>query len=274
MTSPARTSRSSPCPWCSCPLARRPPRSSTTSGNGSVTTDPDGIRGWSFFTRRRGHHGFPAGWGRSRFDPRGRTHDRRGIWWALVKHRSRTGWISPAWRSRLRAGESKPGSVQPRAPSREPAPEPRGRPTTTATSWFDIPDTERWHTTHDHPRFPRGAGGHGLRQLALIDWARQVPRDLDYFKVDVVASRSRDPTKGRGPLPSAHPRPQDFAHEARWPRTPPIDLENPDGTSTCSVLHGARPEELLAVGVDQYGSPAGTWRRSRASRWRTTACWS
>jgi hypothetical protein len=225
----------------------------------SIATDPDGIRGWSYFSGdgeatmdfRQGGEGYASIFVDA-------THDRRGIWWALIKHK-----VS----DRMDLGRlAQPGHelrIEARirvshAPRRVNLHLNTQRTTDFHSHLmeFDIPDTHSWHTismtTRDFPAVP---GDTVFGQLALIDWGLDKYRvDLDYFRVDVVAVALAGPDKGAA-VPYHPPIPdlKMFAHETRVAQDATIDLDNPDvNLNNWSVREGAGRRNLLAVGGTQY----------------------
>lgn len=225
----------------------------------SVRVDPDGIRGWSFFTGdgeasmdfRQGGDGYASVFVDA-------TRDRRGIWWALIKHKVSDGMDL----GRL----SRPGQdlrIEARIRvSHAPRRVNLHLNTQRTTDFhrhlmeFDIPDTEGWHTismtTRDFPAVP---GDTVFGQLALIDWGLEKYRvDLDYFKVDIVDLARAGPDKGAAvPYHPPIPDPKTFAHEARVVHDATIDLDNPDvNLNNWSVREGTGRRNLLTVGGTQY----------------------
>jgi len=228
-------------------------------GERSVTTDPDGIRGWSFFTGdgeatmdfRQGGEGHAS----ILVDA---THDRRGIWWALVKHK-----VSDQMDLARLARPGNELRIEARirvshAPRRVNLHLNTQRTTDFHSHLmeFDIPDTERWHTISMTTRdFPAEPGDTVFGQLALIDWGLEKYRvDLDYFKVDVVDIAVAGPDKGAAvPYHPPIPDPKTFAHEARVAQDATIDLDSPDvNLNNWSVREGAGRRNLLAVGGTRY----------------------
>lgn len=199
-----------------------------------IPGDPEGLEGWSFFTgdgeatmdfRSDGH-----GHARVLVDA---THDRRGIWWALVKRRVSV----PLDLERLaRPGQELRIEARVRvshAPRRVNL-HLNTRRTTDFHSHlmeFDIPDTDRWHTiSMTTSGFDARPGDTVFGQLALMDWGKgRYEVDIDYFKVDVVSAAEAGPDVGE-PLPYRPPIPDPagFAHAIPVTEAAVVDLQNPD----------------------------------------------
>jgi hypothetical protein len=225
----------------------------------SLPTDPDGIRGWSFFTGdgqasmdfRQGGDGYASIFVDA-------TRDKRGIWWALIKRK-----VS----DRMELGRlAQPGQelrIEARirvshAPRRVNLHLNTQKTTDFHTHLmeFDIPDAQGWHTISMTTRdFPAQPGDTVFGQLALMDWGLEKYRvDLDYFKVDVVDVARAGPDKGAA-VPYHPPIPdlETFAHEARVAQDAVIDLENPDvNLNNWYVRDGGGRRNLVTVGGTQY----------------------
>ena len=201
--------------------------------NGPLKKDPDGVTGWSFFT----------GEGRAVMDlVQGpgyasilvdATGDRRGVWWALIKHKvsdrmdlALLGKPGYALRieARIRVSHA-PRRVNLHLNTQK---------TTDFHSHlmeFDIPDTTDWHTismtTHG---FQAGPGDTVNGQMALMDWGLGKYRvDVDYFRVDVVNTVLAGPDKGEAvPYHPPVANPKSFACEVRAAADSTVDLDNPD----------------------------------------------
>jgi hypothetical protein len=202
--------------------------------NGSgFRVDPSGLEGWSFF----------AGDGEATIDFRGTdkgyasilvdaTHDRRNIWWALIKRRvsgvldlerlSRPGWELRV-EARIRSSHA-PRRVNLHFNTQR---------TTDFHSHlmeFDIPEAEQWHTISMTTRdFPVEPGDTVFAQMALMDWGHGRYRvDVDYFKVDVVEAARARPDLGE-PLPYHPPiaDPGGFRYGAAAVESALIDFANP-----------------------------------------------
>src|SRR5687767_12909618 len=200
----------------------------------SLPTDPDGVRGWSFFTGdgqatmdfRQGGDGYASAFVDA-------TRDKRGIWWALVKHK-----VS----DRMDLGRlAQPGHelrIEARirvshAPRRVNLHLNTQRTTDFHSHLmeFDIPDADTWHTISMTTRgFPAVPGDTVFGQLALIDWGlEKYAVDVDYFKVDVVDVRRAGPDQGaQVPYHPPVPDPSTFRQTARVAEDAMIDLENPE----------------------------------------------
>jgi hypothetical protein len=225
----------------------------------AIRTDPSGVDGWSFFTGdgeatidfRQGGEGHAS----IVVDA---TRDRRGIWWALIKHKVSDGMElgllkQPGHELRIEARirvSHAPRRVNLHLNTQK---------TTDFHSHlmeFDIPDTQGWHTismtTRDFDAVP---GDTVFGQMALMDWGLETYRvDVDYFKVDVVDVARAGPDQG-APVPYHPPIPdlRTFAQEARVAQDGIIDLENPDvNLNNWSVRDATGTRRLLAVSGRQY----------------------
>jgi hypothetical protein len=135
------------------------------------------------------------------------THDRRGIWWAIIK-RSISDAIGRRDFRRSRRELHVEARVRSRtAPRRLNLSVNHTRTTDFHANLaeFDLADTE-WHTlaftTHG---FDAGAGDEVFAQLALIDWGiDRFEVDVDWFTVTVVDPRRAPPDQGE-PLPYRPP---------------------------------------------------------------------
>lgn len=170
---------------------------------GSLAVDPQARRGWAFFTG--------DGEATMTFSQRDgvgvvavdATHDRRGIWWALIKRS-----VSASIDGRVLARPNTELRVEARVRSHTPARRVNLSVNHTRTTdfhsglaEFDLPDTE-WHvisfTTKDFDAQPRDEV---FAQLALMDWGLdRFQVDIDYFKVSIVYPRGAPPDQGE-PLP-------------------------------------------------------------------------
>ena len=219
----------------------------------ALARDPAGLDGWAAFT----------GDGEATIDLRqgdghasvlvDATKDRRGIWWAVIKHRVSNGMDL----ARL-AGPGQELRIETRirvshAPRRVNLHLNTQRTTDFHSHLmeFDIPDADGWHTVSMTTRdFPAGPGDTVFGQMALIDWGLERYRvDVDYFKVDVVDVARAGPDQGAAvpyhpPIPSASA----FAHAVGAAQDAMIDLEHPDVNLNDWTVHdGARPRHVLTV---------------------------
>jgi hypothetical protein len=201
--------------------------------NGPLNKDPDGVKGWAFFT----------GEGRAVMDLVQRdgyvsilvdaTKDRRGVWWALIKHKvsdkmDLTLLKKPGYALRIEARirvSHAPRRVNLHLNTQK---------TTDFHSHlmeFDIPDTDSWHTiSMTTSGFEAGPGDTANGQMALMDWGLGKYRvDLDYFKVDIIDTTVAGPDKG-DPVPYHPPvaDPESFSNEVRVAADSTVDLDNPD----------------------------------------------
>jgi hypothetical protein len=224
----------------------------------AVPRDPSGLTGWSAFT----------GDGEAAIDLRqgdghasvlvDATKDKRGIWWAVIKHKVSDGMdldrlARPGQELRIEARirvSHAPRRVNLHLNTQR---------TTDFHSHlmeYDIPDTEGWHTismtTRDFPAVP---GDRVYGQMALIDWGLEKYRvDVDYFRVDVVDVARAGPDQGAAvPYHPPIPPPSAFAHEARVAQDGMIDLVHPDvNLNNWSVRDGPRRRNVVTVGGTQY----------------------
>jgi hypothetical protein len=201
--------------------------------NGPLKKDPEGVHGWSFFTGEgRAVMDFVQkdGYASILVDA---TKDRRGVWWALIKHKVSDGMNlallkRPGYALRIEARirvSHAPRRVNLHLNTQK---------TTDFHSHlmeFDIPDAENWHTISMTTQgFEAEPGDTVNGQMALMDWGLGRYRvDVDYFKVDVVDTALAGPDKGE-PVPYHPPvaDPKSFSCEAPVIADSTIDLENPD----------------------------------------------
>jgi hypothetical protein len=175
--------------------------------SGSAVSDPTSRKNWTAFTgdgEATMTFTREDGQGIVRVDA---THDRRGIWWAVIKRS-----ISDAIGRRDFRRSGRELHVEARVRSRT-APRRLNLSVnhTRSTDFhanlaeFDLPDTE-WHTiaftTHG---FEAQAQDEVFAQLALIDWGiDRFEVDVDWFEVSVVDPRRAPPDQGE-PLPYRPP---------------------------------------------------------------------
>jgi hypothetical protein len=220
-----------------------------------LRVDPSGVEGWSFFTG--------DGEASMDFGSTGEghasilvdaTHDRRNIWWALIKHKVSEGMdlaqlARPGWELRVEARirtSHAPRRVNLHVNTQR---------TTGFHSHlmeFDLSEPGKWHTvsmtTSDFPVEP---GDTVFAQMALMDWGLGRYRvDVDYLKVDVVETARVGPDLGE-PLPYHPPIPDRsaFEHSVLAAESAVIDVANPDvNLGGWSVLEGGSRRRLLTVG--------------------------
>jgi hypothetical protein len=190
--------------------AARPRQFIDTFDHGPIASDPAARKGWASFTgdgEATMTFAQEAGAGVIRVDA---THDRRGIWWALIKHS-----ISADIDGKALARPDRELRIEARVRSRT-APRrvnlsvnhTRTTDYDSNLAEFDLPDTD-WHvigfTTHGFDAQPRDEV---FAQLALMDWGLdRYEVDVDYFKVTLVDRRAAPPDQGepmlyRPPIPS------------------------------------------------------------------------
>lgn len=216
--------------------------------------DPDGIRGWSFF----------SGEGNAAMDFRqgdgyasifiDATKDRRNVWWALIKHRVSDGMnLAPLRdpRYELRIEARVRSSHAPRRINLHL----NTQRTTDFHSHlmeFDLPEPNEWRIISMTTRnFEAGPGDSVNAQLALMDWGLGKFRlDVDYIKVDIVDVERAGPDLGE-PIPY-HPPVADpcaFAQKIAVAQDGLIDPENPDvNLSGWKVCESGTDIALVSVG--------------------------
>jgi hypothetical protein len=200
----------------------------------SLSLDPSGVHGWTFFTG--------DGSAIMDFAQSGKgytsisvdaTKDKRGIWWALIRRR-----ISEKMNLGLLSQPTHELRIEARikvshAPRRVNLHLNTQRTTDfhSHLKEFDIPDTANWHTismtTHHFDAVP---GDSVYGQLALMDWGLEKYRvALDYFRVDIVNPDSAGRDKGvQVPYhpPVAHPG--TFVHHIPVAQDGMIDRDYPN----------------------------------------------
>jgi hypothetical protein len=225
----------------------------------SVQIDPEGITGWHFqpgdgtatMDFRQGGKGHASIFVDA-------THDKRGIWWALIERK-----VSDNMDLSLLQQPGNALRIEARirvshAPRRVNLQVLTQRTTDDDSHLmeYDIPDTENWHTismtTHDLDAKP---GDTIIAHLALMDWGLEKYRvDLDYIKVDIVNVAAAGPDSGAAvPYHPPIPDPKIFAQEIPVAQDGMIDLENTDvNLNNWYVQDGARKINLMTVGGNQY----------------------
>jgi hypothetical protein len=221
---------------------------------GPLKKDPDGVTGWAFVTGEgRAVMDFVQGPGYASILVDA-TGDRRGVWWAFIKHkisdRMDLGWLGkPGYALRIEARIRV--SHAPRRVNLH-------LNTQTTTDFhshlmeFDIPDTTDWHTismtTHG---FQAGPGDTVNGQMALMDWGLGKYRvDVDYFRVDIVNTALVGPDKGEAvPYHPPVADPKSFACEARASADSTVDLDNPDvNLNNWYVRDAGRKTSIVTAG--------------------------
>jgi hypothetical protein len=203
-------------------------------GGDSLSRDPSGVNGWTFFTG--------DGSAVMDFSPSGReyasirvdaTKDKRNIWWALIRRRVSAHMDlnlldKPGYALRI---ETQIRSSH--APRRVNLHLNTQRTTDFHTHLmeFDIPDTSTWHTISMTTRhFDAVPGDSVYGQLALMDWGlEKYTVDIRYFRVDVVRLDSAGPDLGvQVPYHPPVPDTRTFAHHLPVAEDATIDSEYPD----------------------------------------------
>ncbi len=225
----------------------------------SIQADPQARDGWTFrtgdgtatMTFQQGGDGYAS----IRVDA---TTDRRGIWWALIRHK-----VSEHMDLQQLARPEMELRIETRirvshAPRRVNLHLNTQRTTDFHSHLmeFDIPDSDTWHTismtTRDFPVLP---GDTVFGQMALIDWGLEKYQvDVDYFKVDVVDITRAGPDKGAAvPYHPPVPDPKTFRYAAPVVQDAVIDLENPDvNLNNWYVQDGSAKKRILTVNGTQY----------------------
>jgi hypothetical protein len=224
----------------------------------AIPTDPEGLEGWSFFTgdgeATIDLHADGRGHARVTVDA---TRDRRGIWWALIKHRV-SGPLDLALLERpgyeLRIEARVRTSHAPRRVNLHL----NTQRTTDFHSHlmeFDLPDTDTWHTISMTTRgFDARPGDTVFGQLALMDWGRdRYCVDVDYFKVDVMEAATAGPDLGEAvPYHPPIPDPETFAHAVVARGAAVVDHAHPAvNLRGWGTERGGRREPLLTVSGTQ-----------------------
>jgi hypothetical protein len=223
-----------------------------------ISTDPEGLEGWSFFTgdgeASMDFEGDGQGHARITVDA---TRDRLGIWWALIKRRV-SGPLDlalleqPGYELRIEARVRTS-----HAPRRVNLHLNTQRTTDFHTHLmeFDLPETDTWYTismtTKDFDAHP---GDTVFGQLALMDWGHGRYRvDLDHFKVDVVERATAEPDVGEAvPYHPPIPDPDTFAHALPAAASAVVDEAWPDvNLGGWGVQEGEARQPLLTVSGTQ-----------------------
>ncbi len=186
------------------------------------------------------------------------THDRMGVWWAVIKRRvsqdldlARLASPRCAVRieARIRVSDS-PKRVNLSLNSQ------RTTDFHTHLMEFDIPDTVNWHTISMTARgFEAAPGDTVYGQLALMDWGLGKYRvDVDYFRVDVVNVDSAGPDEGvQVPYHPPLRDPSTFSRHLRPGQAGMVDLQFPHHCfRNWSAGIGGTRTRLLTVGGSQF----------------------
>ena len=186
------------------------------------------------------------------------TGDRRGIWWAFIKHKvsdrmDLTLLSQPGYELRIEARIRV--SHAPRRVNLH-------LNTQRTTDWhshlmeFDIPDTKNWHTISMTTRdFDARPGDTINGQMALMDWGlERYHVDIDYFKVDIVEVARAGADNGAAvPYHPPVADPQAFQQQVRVAHDSIIDLANPDvNLNNWYVLDAGKKKRVLTVNGAQY----------------------
>ncbi len=226
---------------------------------GTLALDEKADHGWAyytgagnvsmtFFSERKGHASILVD----------ATHDERGVWWALIRHRVsatmnldllRDSRFALRVEARIRVSEA-PRRVNLHLNTQ------RTKDFHSHLMEYDIADTTEWHTismtTHG---FDAANGDTVYGQLALMDWGLQKYRvDIEYFKVDVVRHDTVGPDLG-DPIPYRPPIPASSAFNTHLPVIGDctMDQEYPSRNfNDWSVENDTSGTTLLSAGSRQF----------------------
>jgi hypothetical protein len=224
----------------------------------TVTTDRDGINGWTFFTGdgkavmdfRQGGRGYASIFVDA-------SRDRRNVWWALIERQVLQGMDLDRLKQSGQALRIEARLRVSHAPRRVNLQILTQRTTDDESNLmeFDIAEPMKWNTISlTVPRLDAVPGDSVIAHLALMDWGLGKYRvDLDYIKVDLVNVAEAGPDLGEAvPYHPPVPAPGSFICEARANRDATIDLENKDlNLGDWVALDGAEKIALLSVGASQ-----------------------
>jgi len=221
--------------------------------------DPSGVDGWSFFSGDGDATidlvATEEGYASILVDA---IHDRRNIWWALIKHRVSEQMdlerlVRPGWELRVEARirtSHAPRRVNLHVNTQR---------TTDFHSHlmeFDLPEAEKWHTISMTTRdFPGEPGDTVFAQMALMDWGLGRYRvDVDHFKVDLVNTDRVGPDVGE-PLPYHPPIPElgAFGFSIPVAASAVVDIAQPDASlGADSDLESADQPHFLSLGGTRW----------------------
>lgn len=186
------------------------------------------------------------------------THDKRGIWWALVECPVTGLDLSllrqPGHEVRIEARIR--ASHAPRRINLQVQTQHTANPHSHLME-FDIPDTDQWHTismtTHGFDAKP---GDTLIAHMALMDWGLEKYRvDVDYVKVDIVDVATAGPDKG-DPIPYQPPVADAAGFQYHLPvaQDSTLDLENTEmNLNDWSVQEiGGRKVNLVTADGSHY----------------------
>jgi hypothetical protein len=238
---------------CGLALAATAPTGFRDDFDAPIRHDPDGVRGWAFFTGDgQATMTFTSAKGVAtiRVDAR---RDRRNIWWALIKRDvaaaidvARLAAPSTELRIEARVRSS-------HAPRRINLSANTQRTTDFHTNLmeFDLPEANVWRTISITTKeFDVRPGDRVNAQLALMDWGLDTYHlDIEYFRVDVVDGAAPAPDLGE-PLPyrPALADPRSFRYTTPATQAATIDRHEPDAVlQDWSSIDAAGETRVLTV---------------------------
>jgi len=225
----------------------------------SVQTDPAGVKGWHFrpgdgtatMDFRQGGEGYASIF----LDA---THDRRGIWWALVERKVSSGLDLSRLKEpgmRLRIETRIRVSHAPRRVNLQLFTQ-RTTDYHSNLMEYDIPDTNNWHIiSWTPPDLDVRPGDTVTGHMALMDWGLEKYRvDVDYIRIDVVNTATAGPDQGvQVPYHAQIPDPRSFTQQVKVVQDSAIDVDNTDvNLNNWFVRDGDRKINLLSVNAGQY----------------------
>ncbi len=225
----------------------------------SVHIDPAGVKGWHFSTGdgtatmdfRQGGEGYASIFVDG-------THDRRGIWWALLEHKISSGLDLSRLKEpgmRLRIETRIRVSQAPRRVNLQLFTQ-RTTDYHSLLMEYDIADTNNWHViSWTPPDLDVRPGDTLTTHMALMDWGLEKYRvDVDYVKVDVIDTATAGPDVGDSvPYHPPVADPHSFTRQAKVVQDSVIDVNDTDvNLNNWSVLDRAGRINLLSVGAEQY----------------------
>ena len=186
------------------------------------------------------------------------THDRRNIWWALIRREVTTDLDLDRLSQHgyeLRVEAKIRSSHAPRRVNLHLRTQ-RTVDNHSHLMEFDIPDTTGWHTISMATQgFDAQPGDQVFGQLALMDWGLgQYRVDVSYYKVQVIETSTADPDLGdqvsyHPPIPAA----ETFTHKVLVAHNSTIDLQHPDvNYNNWGTLELDDQIRLLVVNGTQY----------------------
>lgn len=244
---------------CGLALAATAPTGFRDDFEAPIRRDPDGVRGWAFFTGDgNATMTFTAAKGVAtiRVDAR---RDRRNIWWALIKRD-----VSPSIDVARLAAPGTELRIEARvrtshAPRRINLSANTQRTTDFHSNLmeFDLPDANVWRTIRFTTKSVDVRPGDRVNaQLALMDWGLDTYRlDIEYFQVDVVDGAAPAADLGE-PIPYRPPLadPRSFRHAISAAQAATIDRQEPDAVlQDWSSIDAEGATRVLTINGGQHG---------------------